>query len=464
MNQLLTVRFKTYWPVVLLAVLTCDFGKSIAVAAVTAKSKGPLPFHHVEASSSTSDFPAAGAADGDRFSTQSGKLWKAAPSVGPWYWQADFGELVEIGAILQVLGDNDTLLTSAPLAYVWQMSEDGKLWRDLEPTRMAAERRMYRIHRLPGAVLARYLRLAISSTSGPPPAVREIEVYSRPNQMIEFPDWVMSVSSEDAPITDTCHRYLDLARKCDGWSALTAQYLWHGDFDPQFVSAEPRPMCVFFSGSHPDWCEVNRATWEGTQRVLDDGSVAMWAACGGAQAFGILSDTGVEKPWDCPKCRDPNHPKSPIYGHIGLIDATKKTKCGIYTNNIYEIGPTPLRLVREDPAFKGLPDEFLLPEYHCGQLEYLPAGWDLIVTKGKGGKTWMQCMKKRGTCIYAAQFHIELRGTPEVSRQVMSNFLATAKAWSQEHGGKRYAGETAHAPATNTAVKPVAADVEAASE
>jgi len=57
----------------------------------------------------------------------------------------------------------------------------------------------------------------------------------------------------------------------------------------------------------------------------------------------------------------------------------------------------------------------------------------LVITKGRGGKTWMQCMKKRGTCIYAAQFHIELQGTPEVSRRIMSNYLAEARKWSQRN-------------------------------
>jgi len=177
----------------------------------------------------------------------------------------------------------------------------------------------------------------------------------------------------------------------------------------------------------------------------------MWAACGGGQVFGILSDQGCELPWDCPKCRDPEHPKLPIYGHIGLIDPTKQTACGIYTNNLYEKGPTPVRRLVDDPAFRGLPDEFSLVEHHCGQLEYLPAGWDLIVTKGKGGKTWMQCMRKRGTCIYAVQFHIENQGTPENSQLIMSNYLALVKDW---WATQRSAAADAKSPASSDLVGP----------
>ena len=39
--------------------------------------------------------------------------------------------------------------------------------------------------------------------------------------------------------------------------------------------------------------------------------------------------------------------------------------------------------------------------------------------------------------IYAAQFHIEMEGTPEASRQIMSNFLAVARAWGGYKPGVR---------------------------
>jgi GMP synthase-like glutamine amidotransferase len=40
----------------------------------------------------------------------------------------------------------------------------------------------------------------------------------------------------------------------------------------------------------------------------------------------------------------------------------------------------------------------------------------------------MQCMRVKDRLIYAAQFHIEMQGSPEVSRCMMSNFLALASA------------------------------------
>ncbi|MGD9632503.1 MAG: discoidin domain-containing protein [Pirellulales bacterium] len=409
-------------------------------AAVTADAAAILTPQNTSASSADASFPATGAVDGDRFSVAPGHLWRGADGEKSWTWQADFGKSTKLGAILQVLGDDESILAAAPLAYVWQVSDDGTNWRDVPSTSVANEQRMFRLHRLPEAVEARYVRLSISSTGGKPPAIREVEFFARPDQTIEFPDWVFAVGSEDTPQVDTCHRYLDLAHQCKGWEHLPGQYVWHGYFGPEVALVEPKPMCVFYTGNHRDWCEIDPTVWRGTQELLKNGSLPMWAACGGCQAFGLLEENGCDVKWDCPNCRDPQHPKSPIYGHIGLVDPNVKTACGIYTNNIYERGPTPVRRVADDPVLRGLPDEFLVPEYHCGQLEYLPDGWDLIATRGKGGKTWMQCMRKRGTCIYAAQFHIELQGTPEVSQQIMSNFLAYAKGWKSPNESSASAG------------------------
>src|SRR5262249_4028858 len=161
-----------------------------------------------------------------------------------------------------------------------------------------------------------------------------------------------------------------------------------------------------------DWCEQKRENWRGTQEVLKKRNLPLWAACGGAQGLAILEDTGVAKRWDCPRCRDPKNPLLPIYTHIGHTGATA---CGDYSKNIFERGKYPVRQLTRDPAFAGLPDEFAIMESHCGQIEYLPKGWSLIVTKGADGKTKNQCLRVNDRYIYAAQFHIEMQGTPENS-------------------------------------------------
>lgn len=87
-------------------------------------------------------------------------------------------------------------------------------------------------------------------------------------------------------------------------------------------------------------------------------------------------------------------------------------------------GPTAIGQVAKDPVFRGLPSEFRLMESHCGQFEWPPQGWELIATCGAGGKTKTQCLRLKDHPIYAAQFHIEMEGTPESSRRILQNFLS----------------------------------------
>jgi len=380
----------------------------------------------VEASS-TATGSARGAVDGDRFSIDAGSLWKGQEDAETWWWQVRFDKPRAIGAILQINGDHPGVLRNAARHYVWQTSSDGKTWRDLDETETKNERRLYRVHRLSESTLACFLRLKILAAEGKSPAIREVEFYADPSAKIDFPDWLVVVSTaESSSLPGGTGLFVNLARQCEGWEDAPVQQVWIGDFDEGFVAEEPYPLCAFFTGNSLEWCQRTREPWRGVQEVLGNRNLPMWGACGGAQALAILQETGVDKPWDCPRCRDPNDPKSPVYSHIGH---TAEAKCGDYSKNIGERGKFSMRRVAADPAFEGLPEVFEIMEAHIGQIAYLPKGWTRVVTKGPGAHTVNQCIRVSDRPIYAAQFHMELPGTPENSRLIMSNFLKLAKEW-----------------------------------
>ena len=84
--------------------------------------------------------------------------------------------------------------------------------------------------------------------------------------------------------------------------------------------------------------------------------------------------------------------------------------------------------VADDPVFEGLPREFEIMESHCGQIEYAPSGWVHLVDERKGPATRdYNVLRVKDRYIYAAQFHIEMAGTSENSRQIMGNFSETGK-------------------------------------
>jgi hypothetical protein len=379
---------------------------------------------NLSASGSAPGTSPGGVLDGDRFSTEPDSLWQGDSSAA--HWQITFPDSRRIGSILQINGDDSRVLRNAPRHYIWQISQDGQLWRSLGETLVRRETRMFRVHRLSEPVVTRHLRLLINLSHGSAPAVREIEFYEEPDADIPFPDWIVAVSSvEDPNAVRVGEGFVDLARSCEGWEGVPAQLLWHGDFDEAFVGAEPRPLCAFFSGSFLEWCQRSREPWRGVQQVLKSRSLPMWGACGGAQILLILEETGVDAPWDCPRCRDPQRPAVPVYSHIGHLG---EAPCGDYRQNVAERGIFQMRIVADDPVFAGLPEIFGILQSHVGQIEYVPEGWIRVVTRGPGAHTVNQCLRVRDAPIYAAQFHMEsYHDTYDTSRRIMSNFLNLAR-------------------------------------
>jgi hypothetical protein len=413
---------------------------------VVALGASPVPagaaeLPEVTASSTADGSSPRGAMDGDRFSTDPAKSWRGKAGESSWWWQVRFPQPRTIGAILMVMGDHDLALRNAPKRYIWQASTDGRSWEDLPETAVRDERRTFRLHRLSRTRTVLALRLVIRAAgAGEFPTLREVEFYADPKAPVHFDPWavVVTTTGEKTVPSHGC-AFIPLARQCKDWHHLQAQNVWLGDFHEAFLALEPRPLCAFLSGNFIDWCQQNRSYWRGVDEVLRQGRLPMWASCGGAQGLAILAEHGTGQPWDCPHCRDPKASKTPIYGHIGH---TAKKPCGDYSSCRFERGVYQVRQTAEDPVFAGLQREFPVMESHCGQIEWPPKGWVQVATAGPGTLTKMQCLRVRDRYIYAAQFHIEMDGTPATSRAIMGNFLRLAQTW----GGYNPTGQPVAAP------------------
>jgi len=395
------------------------------LAPLVGSSQSPSPAPVASASSSLPNAPAHLALDGNRFS--SSNAWSGLPNAPTWFWQVEFPAPRPIGAILQIHGNHDFVLRNAPKSYRWEFSRDGQSWSHSAPLTQTNETRCFRLHRLPSPIVARFARIHIAAALGDRPALREIEFYDSTNSAVAFPEWIVAVNvTHDSKLPGHGQEFIPLARTAS--PNLQAQQIWLADFNPDFLRTEPRPLCAFLSGSFKDWCEVDRNHWRGIQQVLQTRALPLWASCGGAQGLALVSEYGVDRPWDCPHCRDPRAPKTPLYTHIGHLPGAKPS-CGNYDQCVFERGPFTIQQIGKDPAFARLPESFTVMESHCGQIAWAPRGWELIATAGPSGLTKTQCLRLTGFPIYAAQFHIEMSGTPDVSRQIMDNFLGLARVW-----------------------------------
>ncbi len=330
-----------------------------------------------------------------------------------------------IAAILQINGTNNFVLQAGPQHSWWESSNDGQEWRTIPGTSEQNDSRILRLLELKRPITTKYLRLQADQGS----CVGEA-LFDRTPKWEELARWILIVNStDDRRLPGHGQEFFPLARSVPGWEKTRAQQIWVGDLTLDFIETEPRPVAVLFSGSFKDWCEVERRDWSGAESILKKAVTPIWASCGGAQALAILAETGTAREWDCPHCRDPRAPKLPIYTHIGHTVEGKS--CGDYSACIFEKGPHHVRKVGSMSVFEGLPEEFKVMESHCGQISWPPKNWELIATAGSDSLTQVQCIKRIGLPIYAAQFHIEMSGTPESSRVIMGNFLREAEAWQK---------------------------------
>ena len=241
--------------------------------------------------------------------------------------------------------------------YVWQWSADGQHLERSEETATRNERRLFRLHRWAEPCRAKFLRIAIEQATDTAPVLREVEVYADASagRLSRLGHCCVYNDGEPDPAGSGRRFCQTRARSVRAGSRRRSQVVWLGDFNEAFVAAQPRPLCALLSGNYLEWCQQAREPWRGVQEVLQQKNLPLWAACGGAQALAILQETGVDQPWDCPRCRDPQHPKSPVYSHIGH---TGPSKCGQYDQNVWERGTFKMQLVARDPVLAGLGGHF----------------------------------------------------------------------------------------------------------
>ena len=91
-----------------------------------------------------------------------------------------------------------------------------------------------------------------------------------------------------------------------------------------------------------------------------------------------------------------------------------------------EWGVFPVRVVKDDPLFKGLPRTLLMQERHCMEVKTLPPVFDLLASTAD---CRVQAFVHRRKPLYGVQFHPE--SGPEAyphGPRLLRNFFAVARA------------------------------------
>jgi GMP synthase-like glutamine amidotransferase len=184
---------------------------------------------------------------------------------------------------------------------------------------------------------------------------------------------------------------------------------------PQLV-AGLRPRALLLSGCGTWFREIDVREFH----VLEDlvrgcAEVPTIGFCGSHQLLGFMFSHGfrnLERVLDQPM--RPLRPGEPQVGAVNRDSAGWFVEQGFY----------PVRPLRPDPLFAGLPDPFVVRESHVCEVRELPSEFELIAT---GESCRVQAMKHRERLLYGTQFHPEAwQEEYPHGRQILLNFFRLA--------------------------------------
>jgi GMP synthase-like glutamine amidotransferase len=172
-------------------------------------------------------------------------------------------------------------------------------------------------------------------------------------------------------------------------------------------------QAVFIEGFGYSWKEFDVKRAVGLWSFLHQVQVPVLGACGGHQLLGFVFTRDFRRTRSLPdlfmRRLGPHEPDlAPTY----------------YPGYFTEMGVFPVRIVKRDPIFRGLPQTILVPEAHSCEVRELPPEFELLATNDN---CRIQAMRHRTRPIYGFQFHAEA-WTPAYrhGEKIIANFFRLA--------------------------------------
>jgi GMP synthase-like glutamine amidotransferase len=200
----------------------------------------------------------------------------------------------------------------------------------------------------------------------------------------------------------------------------------HFAFDMRLVQ-ELRPRAIAMSGFGNHFQSYDVKLFLGMDDAMRHADLPIICFCGSHQLLGFAFNgdlSATERLYDEPMRRlepdeeMPRRPQgSPEYDLSGYFVAE-----GFY----------PIRKVKEDPLFAGLPETMIMRCSHYCEVKRLPPGFELLAT---GGHCRIEAMRHVDRPLYGTQFHPEAYERPFFDgRTLLENFAAIVDDFWRQRG------------------------------
>jgi GMP synthase-like glutamine amidotransferase len=276
--------------------------------------------------------------------------------------------------------------------FVWQVSNDGKNWKNIPKTKIVDNDTFRNILDFP-IIEGRYFRLLISDWYGYAAQINAIILYTpgKPSiPVVPKEDYVLLIGNQMNGFTFT-----ELQDFIEGLDLnLKAVVVPHYEASMDMLSKlNPKPIAIILSGNNVSYQNLPMYEYNGVYEIIRKSNIPILGICCGHQltvmAYGYTYARGM-----------------------GWEDITSLVK---YKDR------TRIKIVKKDPIFEGIPSPFTAPEIHGWAVVHLPKDYEVLAKS-----SYIQALKSKSKMLYGEQFHAEIKRPYNQGTPYLINFLKMA--------------------------------------
>jgi len=320
-------------------------------------------------------------------------FWQSTPPGEPAQWvKFDLGQETQVSRIW-MLSNTDGTGDGWLKDFVWQASDDADKWVDIEGATIRNNDTYRNIIDIT-PVKTRYLRLFIKDWHGYAPQINAIILYSPgmpPVPDAPEGDYVLIVGNQMNGFTFT-----ELAREVEslGLGLKTLTVPCHEVSLAMLERLKNKPVAIILSGNNADYPNMPMFEFNGEYEIIRRSDIPILGICCGHQQLAMAYGFTYANSMGWPDISSMEKPQ-----------ARQKIK-----------------IIKNDPIFRDIPDLFEGAEIHGWSIGYLPEGFEVIAQS-----EYIQAVRNTSRFIYGEQFHAEIRVVYNQAKPYLFNFLKMAK-------------------------------------
>ncbi len=318
-------------------------------------------------------------------------FWRSTPPGDETQWAVfDLGEERDVSRIWMLSNPNspDGWLKD----FKWQSSSDGRNWTGINGAAAEGNDTFRNILNFK-PVKARYLKLVVKDWYGYAVQVNAVTFYSPGMPPVpETPekDYVLLIGNQQDGFT-----FSELAKFVEGLDlGLDTLTVPHYEVSLDMLNGLKRkPVAIILSGNNAGYQNLPMFEYNGEYEIIRKSEIPILGICCGHQQLAMAYGY--------------TYARSMGWEDISSMDKAKTR--------------THVKIEREDPIFKNIPDLFTAVEIHGWAVAVLPDDHEVIATS-----SYIQCIKSTSKMLYGEQFHAEIKASYNEGTPYLLNFLKMA--------------------------------------